>query len=78
MPHPNGVYIVRHPDVDGLMVALDPAVDYPKSDPVVTTYAWAFTPIENVGDIVESVNVEQATAAPGEKRRGPGRPRKTA
>lgn len=69
MPHPNGPYVVRHPEADGLMVALDPAVDYPKNDPLVKAYPWAFVPLENVGQIVESVPVEQATAAPGEKRR---------
>lgn len=77
MPHPNGVYVIRHPEADGLMVALDPAVDYAQDDPLVKAYPWAFTPSENVGGVVESMPVEQATAAPGEKRRL-GRPRKTA
>lgn len=76
MPHPNAPVIVRHPEVAGIMVVLDPAVDYASSDPVVKAYPWAFVPLENVGQVVESVPVEQATAAPGEKRR-PGRPRKT-
>lgn len=69
MPHPNGGYIVRHPDAPGLMVALDPAIDYAKTDPMVAAYPWAFVPLENPGEIIDSVPVEQATAAPGEKRR---------
>lgn len=76
MPHPNQPVIVRHPEA-GVLVALDPGFDYDPADPLVQTYPWAFTPIVSHG-IVESVPIEQATAAPGEKRRGPGRPRKVA
>jgi len=76
MPHPNAPVIVRHPDDGGLHV-LDPAMDYDPGDPLVQAYAWAFVPPDTSGGIVESVAIEQATAAPGEKRRGPGRPRKT-
>jgi hypothetical protein len=57
------------------MVVLDPAVDYDKSDPLVNAYPWAFVPLENAGQIIESVPVEQATRAPGEKRAA-RRPRK--
>lgn len=48
---------VRHPDLPGQLVALKPGAPYDKDDPLVRAYPWAF----------ES-DVEQATAAPGEKR----------
>jgi hypothetical protein len=48
-------------------VALDPAVDYDPADPLVQAYPWAFEPVDRTP--VESVRIEQATAAPGEKRR---------
>lgn len=67
MPHPNAPYAVRHPEVPDSWVALDPAVDYPESDSLVKAYPWAFTPLDTEG--IESVPIEQATAAPGEKRR---------
>jgi hypothetical protein len=76
MPHPNSPVIVRHPD-SGVLIVLDPAVDYDPGDELVKAYPWAFVPLENAGQIVESVSVEQATAAPGEKRTR-GRPKKTA
>ena len=75
MPHPTVPVIVRHPD-GGVMIALDPGVDYDPADVLVKAYPWAFAPYDH--DVVESVEIERATAAPGEKRRGPGRPRKTA
>lgn len=75
MPHPNEAVAVRHPEGDGHYVVLDPATDYDPADILVKTYGWAFVP--KPAGIVESVPIEQATAAPGEKRR-PGRPRKTA
>lgn len=75
MPHPNGEYAVRHPEAEGVLVVLNPAVDYATDDPLVGAYPWAFKPLDTT--IRESMPVEQATAAPGEKRRGPGRPRKT-
>lgn len=77
MPHPTWSGSVRHPDVPGLMVPIDPAIDYDKDDPLVKKYDWAFVPLDNPGAIIESMPVEQATAAPGEKRPR-GRPRKTA
>lgn len=49
--------VVRHPDMDGVMIALEEDKGYDDSDPLVRAYPWAF----------ES-DVEQATAAPGEKR----------
>jgi hypothetical protein len=76
MPHPTEPVIVRHPDVPGLMVALDPAIDYDPADPLVKAYPWAFVPRDTTAGIIEAVQIEQATAGPGEKRR-PGRPRKT-
>jgi hypothetical protein len=74
MPHPNAPVIVRHPD-GGILIVLDPAVDYDPDDVLVKAYPWAFVPADTT--IVESVAVEQATAAPGEKRTR-GRPKKTA
>ncbi len=68
MPHPTEKVAVRHPDVPGVMVVLDPALDYAEDDLLVRAYPWAFEPKANVGQIVESVSVEQATAAPGERR----------
>lgn len=67
MPHPSVAAAVRHPET-GLYVALDPAVDYDPSDPLVKAYPWAFEPRDTNPAVVESVSVEQATAAPGEKR----------
>lgn len=67
MPHPSVPCVVRHPE-GGMMVALDPGKDYDPSDPLVREYPWAFAPRDTTPGIVESVSVEQATAAPGEKR----------
>ena len=75
MPHPTTPVIVRHPD-SGALITLDPAIDYDPGDPLVKAYGWAFLPRDTSGGIVESVEIEQATAAPGEKRPR-GRPRKT-
>jgi len=75
MPHPNGAVIVRHPGAAGVLVALDPAICYDPGDPLVKAYPWAFTPRDTTPGVVESVDIEQATAAPGEKRarrRAPG------
>lgn len=65
MPNPNAPYVVRHPE-GGMLLTLDPAVDYDPADPLVAAYAWAFQPLPR--DVVESIPVEQATARPGEKR----------
>ena len=67
MPHPTHAVSVRHPEAP-VMIALDPGTDYPADDPLVRAYPWAFVPVENAGRIIESVAIEQATAAPGEKR----------
>lgn len=68
MPHPNQPAVVRHPEIGGLMVALDPGHDYEAKDALVVAYPQFFAAIENGDDIVESVKIERATAAPGEKR----------
>jgi hypothetical protein len=73
MPHPRSPYIVQHPEA-GSLVVLDPAVNYDPDDILVKAYAWAFAPVDTSPGIVESVRVEQATAAPGEKRSLTGRP----
>ena len=67
MPRPTESVAVRHPEMK-FMVALDPAVDYPADDVLVRTYPWAFEKREVKSGVVESVNIESATAAPGEKR----------
>lgn len=68
MPHPTTPVVVRHPDANGVMVTLEPAVDYDEDDPLVKAYPWAFVPADTTAGLVESVPIEQATAAPGEKR----------
>lgn len=68
MPHPTTPCVVRHPDADAALVALDPAVDYDDDDILVKTYPWAFAPRDTTPGVVESVRIEQATASPGEKR----------
>jgi hypothetical protein len=65
MPHPTVRCAVRHP-VTGSMIALDPSVDYASDDPFVKQYPWAFAPVENSHERVESVEVAQAE--PGQKR----------
>jgi hypothetical protein len=67
MPHPSELAVVRHPEA-ACMVALDPAVDYPADDILAATYPQFFRATKPTGDIVESVSIEAATAAPGEKR----------
>ena len=68
MPRPTQPVVVRHPEAGGVMVALDPAVDYPADDILVRTYPDLFAPREVKAGVVESVSIEAATAAPGEKR----------
>lgn len=68
MPYPTRAVVVRHPDAPGLMVGLDPAVDYSPDDPFVKAYPEAFLPRDNSGAMIESVAIEQATAEPGQKR----------
>lgn len=68
MPHPNQPAAVRHPEVPGVMVVLDPAVEYAANDALVSAYPQFFTPISDPGRIIESVSIEAATAEPGQKR----------
>jgi hypothetical protein len=68
MPHPNQHVVERHPDVVGVMVALHPSAEYDADDPIVRAYPQFFADIEDSGRIVESVKIESASAAPGEKR----------
>jgi hypothetical protein len=68
MPHPTLPVAVRHPEVDGLMVTLDPAVDYDPADVLVRAYPQAFAPRDTSNKIIDSVSIEQATAEPGQKR----------
>ena len=67
MPHPTTRAAVRHPET-GFYEALDPTIDYEDDNPLVRAYPWAFVPVETAHGIVESVSVERATAAPGERR----------
>lgn len=54
---------VRHPEVPGMMIVPDPRVPYRDDDPLVVAYPWMF-----FSDADLDGEVEQATAAPGEKR----------
>lgn len=67
-------------DVDGELVHTgdlevpNPAITYDDQHPMVRAYPWAFASVDEVADAREaerettSVPIEQATAAPGEKR----------
>jgi hypothetical protein len=74
-------------DVDGELVFTgdmdvpNPAIAYAEDHPMVRAYPWAFAPPEEVAarraaaaDVI-AAPIEQATAAPGE-RRGTRRPRR--
>lgn len=87
MPHPNQAVAVRHPDLEGTMVALDPGVNYAADDVLVKTFPQFFTETAEAafmagrtveGGVIVSVArpVEQATAEPG-KRRSRGRAPRT-
>lgn len=67
MPRPTEAIVVRHPEAP-VMVTLDPGSDYPAEDVLVRTYPWAFMKREAESGVTESVAIESATAAPGEKR----------
>lgn len=54
---PEGPWVVTHPE--GHLVTLKPGAAFDDKDPLVKTFRWAFA---SDGD------VEQATAAPGERR----------
>lgn len=66
MPHPTVHCTVLQPG-STMHVALDPRVDYAPDDPLVREYPWAFAPVDRA--IVESVAIEDASAAPGSRRR---------
>lgn len=56
-----GPCAVRHPE-HGEYVVPNPAQPYRDDDPLVAAYPWLFVSDE------QAAGVEQATAAPGEKR----------
>lgn len=65
----------------GVHIVPDPRGQFADDDPMVLASSWYFIKEgEEEEPAPESVRiadvVEQATRAPGEKRRGPGRPRK--
>ena len=66
---PNQAVAVRHPEHGGF-VTPNPAHTYDESDPLVRAYPWLFTAdgVEPAPALRESVPVEQATRAPGERR----------
>lgn len=69
---PNQVVSVRHPETGGMVVP-NPTEIYEADDPLVREYPWLFsTDTELAQDIVdagiESVSIESATRAPGERR----------
>lgn len=67
MPHPTHPVAVRHPEA-GVIITLDPGIDYDPNDIFVKAYPWAFVPRDTGGDVIESVAIEAATAEPGQKR----------
>lgn len=60
---------------DGQRVRLTAGVVWAANDPIVIFRPDLFRPLSSETNSVRQP-VEQATAAPGEKRRSPGRPRK--
>jgi hypothetical protein len=67
MPHPTVAAVVRHPETEAF-VALNPAVDYAADDVLVKAFPWAFAKGNEPRVAPESVSIEVASAAPGEKR----------
>lgn len=67
---------------EGTHIALVPGMPFDDGDPVVAAHPQLFTrdyeapPRVTSVRVLEDGTVEQATAVPGERRRGPGRPRK--
>lgn len=57
---------VRDPQVEGIMQVLNPSTPYDANDPLVKAYPWAFVSDDELA--ADHGTVEQATAAPGEKR----------
>ncbi|HEY9416784.1 MAG TPA: hypothetical protein VIQ30_18670 [Pseudonocardia sp.] len=66
---PTQVAAVRHPEHGGF-VTPNPAHTYDSGDPLVRAYPWLFSAdgVEPEPALRESVPIEQATRAPGEKR----------
>ena len=69
-----GAVALRHPETETYIVP-QPGVSYADKDPLVKAYPWAFCSAAELEEltnpdqgIVESVVVEAATKAPGEKR----------
>lgn len=60
---------------DGQRVRLTEGIVWSADDPMVIYRPNLFRPLDE-GDVQTRRPVEQATAAPGEVKRGPGRPRK--
>tara|TARA_R110000868_G_scaffold322055_1_gene583060 strand:- start:614 stop:841 length:228 start_codon:yes stop_codon:yes gene_type:complete len=65
-----GVAAVIHDASTASMVALTAGAEYDSADPIVKAHGWAFQTdaTEDARPRVRSVSIEQATAAPGEKR----------
>lgn len=64
--------VVAHPQHGG-WVSPNPADTYDENDPLVQAHRWLFSTAEELAErdtqpVRESVPVEQATRAPGEKR----------
>lgn len=64
---------LRHPEHGGMVVP-DPSIPWRSDDPLVKAYPWQFGSDDEIGaDRDEpppaSVEIEQATRAPGERRR---------
>lgn len=69
--HMGGPCAVRHPE-HGELVVPNPAQPYSADDPLVREYPWLFVSdadlTETTAQPPESVTIERATAAPGERR----------
>jgi hypothetical protein len=62
---------VKHPESGGMMVP-DPRRTYAADDPLVKAYPWMFEPAGErrpEAGPPDSVSIERATRAPGERRR---------
>lgn len=71
---PGAASAVLHPQT-GVHVVPDPSVPYGTDDPLVRAYPWLFGTEEEIAGVlsepaVESVPIETATRAPGQKRPG--------
>jgi hypothetical protein len=63
---------LRHPEHGGIIVP-DPAIPWREDDPLVKAFPWQFAADDEIGaerekPAPDSVQIEQATKAPGEKR----------